>query len=87
MVRRYKYGAIVILLEPSDLCIQDDGTRWLSDLQELNKFSVCLEKILEKLLIPYVKIPSTVPLHCRKTAVSIIHRAAGGASLLCIGNI
>lgn len=80
MVGRYQRESITILLEPSALCIRDDGTRWLSDLEELNKFTLCFEIMLQMLSVPYVKIPCTVPLHCRKAVVSIIYNAAGGAS-------
>jgi len=64
-VMRYKEAnTFIFLIEPSKECLEDDSTRMVSPLKELQEFTSCFKDLFKELEIPYFII-STVPLQER----------------------
>lgn len=79
MVKRCIHHSLVIILAPTTQCLQDDGIRWTSDLDESNRFSRCMKiDVLKRFNIPFFEIPACVPLEHRKLVVLCLLKAAGG---------
>jgi len=64
-IMRYKEAnTFIFLIEPSKECLEDDSTRMVSPLKELQEFTSCFKDLFKELEIPYFII-STVPLQER----------------------
>lgn len=64
-IMRYKEAnTFIFLIEPSKECLEDDSTRMVSPLKELQEFTSCFKDLFKELEIPYFII-STVPIQER----------------------
>jgi len=64
-IKRYKEAnTFIFLIEPSEVCLEDDRTRMISTMKELQEFTTCFKDLFKELNIPYHLI-STVPLQER----------------------